>query len=142
MAPTTSSMATPPTPKVVWDGSTDACPPAPPVQLASKRQMFAVEEGYDELIVEYYVTGEGQVTPGIRYVEENKYVWGGQAENVNSAPTTCGSHGAHPPGDPVKVEPGQYEGIVQYTGSVSVTFIITARSTRDNMTDHGGHMGG
>ena len=137
VAPTTSSMPPPP-PKVVSEMHVDAC--EMPVQTTSSRERFVVDEGFDQIVIDYGETGVGQVTASIRYVEENKNVWGGEQHTVNTAQSGgCGAHGSHGPGEAVDVEPGEYEANIQYTGSVDVVLSITARSSRSNDTMHSEH---
>ena len=140
VSPTTSQTSLPPAPKVVLaDFAAHACPgAAPPVQTASLRQRFVVDDGYDRIIVEYGETGEGQVMASIRFVEENKNVWIRDQHPVNTVAegVACGAHGSHGPGDEVTVDPGEYEASIQYTGTVDVVMSVTARSSRGNMTDH------
>lgn len=138
--PITTSMAPAPSPKVVSTLHAAACPPTgAPAQTAPLAQRFIVEEGFDQLVIEYGETGEGTVTPSVRFVEENKYVWGNTQRQVNTAPTLCGQHGNHGPGEEITVEPGEYESRIQYTGSVDVVLTITARSSRNNDTMHTDH---
>lgn len=138
--PVTSSMAAPaPTPKVVSTLPVDTCPPdgSPPVQTATLMQRFIVDEGFDQLVIEYGESGQGLVTPAIRFVEENEVIWGNDQRQVNAG--TCGMHGAHGPGEELAVEPGEYEARIQYSGTVDIVFTITARSTRSNDTMHSEH---
>ncbi len=137
--PVTSSMAAPPpTPKLVSTLPVHACPgEGVPAQTAPLTQRFIVDEGFDQLVIEYGETGQGLVTPSIRFVEENEYIWGNDQRQVNSG--LCGMHGAHGPGEELAVEPGEYESKIQYNGSVDIAFTITARSSRSNDTMHTDH---
>lgn len=138
--PITTTMAPAPAPKVVSTLHVEACPPnGVPVQTAPLSQRFIVEEGFDRIVIEYGETGEGTVTPSIRFVEENKEVWGGDQRQVNTAPTACGQHGSHGPGEEIDVEPGEYESRIQYAGAVDITLTITARSSRNADMMHSDH---
>jgi hypothetical protein len=142
VAPTTSAPMIRPAPEVVSQLEANACPPTGvPVQTATLSERFVVAEGFDEIVIEYGETGEGLVTPSIRYVEENKFVWGNEQRQVNTIAqgVACGAHGNHGPGETILVEPGEYEARIQYTGTVDIVLTVTARVSGGNDTMHADH---
>lgn len=127
----TPSPGAPPQPEQVLMQEIDACPGgSPPAQTSATTGKFEVKPGYDELLIAFHASGEGQGGAEIRWVEEGTVVWSRPSSTqINSAPTVCGGHAHAGGGETVKVEPGNYTTRLSYAGVVAIHFEVIARSS-------------
>lgn len=135
-SPTTNNM-THPAPMLVYQKEVEACPQAAgvPVQTDPIIDNFEVPAGFDEVVITYHDSGQGQVSVDIRS-EENTRLWGEDQRTVNSAASgvLCGGHSHTGGGITVPVEEGNYNVRIQYTGAVAIHLDIVARVS-DGMGD-------